>query len=168
MARRTRLNFQQQEPCGAVLTRCLLAASQMNMVYAHWWILCGMHNCTGTCVIHHNCTGTCTHTPKDVHTAAGALWTFTASTPTTTHCCYLPPHTIGTWFFGRNGWCDGQQVSPWVADVTDALSPGSVAQIQYKGLYYGQNPPAAEQPGIIMMQSMLVLYGDQHEDDLVV
>ena len=64
----------------------------------------------------------------------------------------------GTWFYGRNGWCDGQQVSPWVADVTASVKPGSVARVQYKGLFQGKDPPPADQPGAIMMQSAIVFY----------
>ncbi|KAL6745641.1 PHM/PNGase F domain-containing protein [Haematococcus lacustris] len=31
------------------------------------------------------------------------------------------PNEHGTWFYGRNGWCDGQQVRPWLADVSAQL-----------------------------------------------
>ena len=32
------------------------------------------------------------------------------------------PNEHGTWHFGRNGWCDGQNVRPWVVDVTRTWS----------------------------------------------
>lgn len=32
------------------------------------------------------------------------------------------PNEHGTWYYGRNGWCDGQAVDPLVWDVTDALA----------------------------------------------
>jgi len=31
------------------------------------------------------------------------------------------PNEHGTWYYGRNGWCDGQDVKPLVWDITDAL-----------------------------------------------
>ncbi|XP_067865889.1 uncharacterized protein si:dkey-256h2.1 isoform X2 [Heterodontus francisci] len=31
------------------------------------------------------------------------------------------PNEHGTWLYGRNGWCDGQDVAPWRTDVTKQL-----------------------------------------------
>lgn len=31
------------------------------------------------------------------------------------------PNEHGTWLYGRDGWCDGQEVVPWVVDITSAL-----------------------------------------------
>lgn len=49
------------------------------------------------------------------------------------------PNEHGTWQYGRNGWCDGQKVKPWVVDVTKDLIPGPEATntIEYRGLYQG-------------------------------
>lgn len=33
------------------------------------------------------------------------------------------PNEHGTWLYGRGGWCDGLQVSPWRTDVTKQVSP---------------------------------------------
>lgn len=73
------------------------------------------------------------------------------------------PNEHGTWHFGRNGWCDGQNVRPWVADVTRDLKPaGGNAQnvLEYVGLFEGHNPDPGATPGYIMMQSSLVLEGN--------
>lgn len=72
------------------------------------------------------------------------------------------PNEHGTWHFGRNGWCDGQNVRPWVVDVTKDLEPAqSNAQnvVEYLGLFEGHDPDPAAIPGYIMMQSSLVLEG---------
>lgn len=34
------------------------------------------------------------------------------------------PNQYGSWPFGRAGWCPGLNVSPWIADITDALVSG--------------------------------------------
>lgn len=35
------------------------------------------------------------------------------------------PNEHGTWFYGRDGWCDGMEVRPWLIDVTSELLPPS-------------------------------------------
>ncbi len=35
------------------------------------------------------------------------------------------PNQYGTWYLGRGGWCPGQDVDLFVADVTEALTPGT-------------------------------------------
>ena len=29
------------------------------------------------------------------------------------------PNELGRWLYGRGGWCDGQEVTPWVVDITE-------------------------------------------------
>lgn len=72
----------------------------------------------------------------------------------------VEPNEHGTWTYGRNGWCDGQDVKPWVADVTAALAPtGAQNTVVYRGLFRGADPqPQQQQAGYIMMQANLVLY----------
>ncbi|CAL5224693.1 g7419 [Coccomyxa viridis] len=90
-------------------------------------------------------------------TAAGTKW----------GCTYQVeeggiPNEHGTWHFGRNGWCDGQNVRPWVVDVTKDLEPAqSDAQnvVEYLGLFEGHEPDPGAAPGYIMMQSSLALEG---------
>ena len=47
------------------------------------------------------------------------------------------PNQFGTWPFGRAGWCPGQDVKPWVQDVSDALVSGE-NEITYRALYRDQ------------------------------
>jgi len=68
------------------------------------------------------------------------------------------PNEHGTWFFGRNGWCDGQDVRPWTIDISTLLkAPGDVNIIEYAGLYQGDTPDPTSNPGQILMSSYLVL-----------
>jgi hypothetical protein len=53
----------------------------------------------------------------------------------------MTPNQGGTWWFGRGGWCPGQQVDPWVADITAAAPPGSTQTIRYQGTLQGKTPP---------------------------
>lgn len=47
------------------------------------------------------------------------------------------PNQFGTWPFGRGGWCPGQDVKPWGADVSSALVSGENT-IAYRALFEGQ------------------------------
>ncbi len=68
----------------------------------------------------------------------------------------MVPNQGGTWWFGRGGWCPGQQVEPWVVDVTDSVVPGQTATIRYRGLFNSKTPP--DDAGNIVMNSYLVVY----------
>lgn len=72
----------------------------------------------------------------------------------------VEPNEHGTWQYGRNGWCDGQDVKAWVADITADVAPaeGTTNTIVYYGLLHGQDPQPQQPPGYILMQSNLVLY----------
>lgn len=37
----------------------------------------------------------------------------------------MTPNEYGTWLYGRDGWCNGRPVQPFVADVTDLVYGGS-------------------------------------------
>lgn len=74
----------------------------------------------------------------------------------------MEPNEHGTWYYGRDGWCDGQQVSPWVIDITaDVGAPGDVrnSSVSYVGLFNGSTPDPSSNPGVIIMYSHLVFYG---------
>ena len=45
---------------------------------------------------------------------------------------------FGSWPFGRAGWCAGQDVKQWVYDITDWVDNSSTNNLQYKGLFNGQ------------------------------
>lgn len=56
----------------------------------------------------------------------------------------------------RNGWCPGQDVAPWAADVTAALSPeGQLNSLTYRGALLNGSEPAIP-AGVLLMQSNLV------------
>ena len=76
------------------------------------------------------------------------------------------PNQYGTWTLGRSGWCPGLEVAPFIADVTDQVTPGEPATITYKGLFDGKDyVPKANPDNVtnafsasIWMQSWLVVY----------
>lgn len=47
------------------------------------------------------------------------------------------PNQYGTWYLGRGGWCPGKDVTPFRVDVTESLSPGSDATLEYKSHFEG-------------------------------
>ena len=72
------------------------------------------------------------------------------------------PNEHGTWQYGRNGWCDGDQVRPWLADVKadlHAADGGKENVVEYVGLFEGREPDPKAAPGYIMMQSGIAIYG---------
>jgi hypothetical protein len=68
----------------------------------------------------------------------------------------MVPNQAGTWWFGRGGWCPGQQVEPFVVDVTSEVTLGGTATISYRGLFNDSDPPA--NAGDILLSSYLVVY----------
>jgi len=56
---------------------------------------------------------------------------------------------LGSWPYGRAGWCAGQDVKPWTYDITNWIdSSGILNSLRYQGLYNGQNyVPQNEQSG---------------------
>jgi len=72
------------------------------------------------------------------------------------------PNQFGTWPFGRAGWCPGQDVKPWVQDVSSALVAGENT-IAYRALFRGEpyvpvvTDPEAYLPEL-RLQSWLVRY----------
>lgn len=69
------------------------------------------------------------------------------------------PNEFGSWMYGRGGWCDGQEVTPWMVDVTEqVMFSGVTNSIRYFGLYNGNDPHPTKDPGNIVMYSYLVFY----------
>ena len=67
------------------------------------------------------------------------------------------PNEHGTWLYGRDGWCDGREVVPWVVDITSALqSPNNT--IEYFGWFNNTDPHRNRDPGKIIMYSYLAYY----------
>ena len=56
---------------------------------------------------------------------------------------------LGSWPYGRAGWCAGQDVKPWTYDISDWIDwNGNPNSLLYQGLYDGQNyVPQNEQSG---------------------
>ena len=56
---------------------------------------------------------------------------------------------LGSWPYGRAGWCAGQDVKPWTYDITNWIDASGIQNIlRYQGLYNGQNyVPQNEQSG---------------------
>ncbi len=90
----------------------------------------------------------------------------------------VTPNQAGTWVYGRGGWCPGQDVPPWRADITADVRPGAPNHIRYRGLfrkagetdlsgasdveYVAQANPDAADSGFdarIDLTSWLVFYG---------
>ncbi|MBM4345197.1 MAG: hypothetical protein FJ100_17645 [Deltaproteobacteria bacterium] len=68
----------------------------------------------------------------------------------------MTPNQGGTWWFGRGGWCPGQQVEPWRVALGAEAKPGSTVTVTYKGVFNGKAPPDGE--GNIHLASWLVVY----------
>jgi hypothetical protein len=64
------------------------------------------------------------------------------------------PNEHGTWLYGRDGWCDGSAVRPWVIDVTPNIDFALPSfNVSYVGLFNGANPdpqPQTNMPYIIV------------------
>ena len=56
---------------------------------------------------------------------------------------------LGSWPYGRAGWCAGQDVKPWTYDISHWIDwVGNQNSLRYQGLYDGQNyVPQNEQSG---------------------
>ena len=72
------------------------------------------------------------------------------------------PNEHGTWYYGRNGWCDGMDVKPLVWDVSEAaLGAGPTFNLTYFALSYnvgGSNPSQKGCGGGIIMQAAVAFY----------
>ena len=66
------------------------------------------------------------------------------------------PNQWGTWWYGRGGWCPGQQVEPFRNDVTAIAPAGATATVRYDA-YLGADIPSAG-AGNINLTSYIVEY----------
>ena len=71
----------------------------------------------------------------------------------------VQPNQHGTWYTGRNGWCNGADVPVHLMDVTQAIMsrPSSAANITYHA-YVGASSPPGKQGGNIVLASSLAWY----------
>eukprot|EP00276_Gloeochaete_wittrockiana_P016245 CAMPEP_0184347088 /NCGR_PEP_ID=MMETSP1089-20130417/15244_1 /TAXON_ID=38269 ORGANISM="Gloeochaete wittrockiana, Strain SAG46.84" /NCGR_SAMPLE_ID=MMETSP1089 /ASSEMBLY_ACC=CAM_ASM_000445 /LENGTH=381 /DNA_ID=CAMNT_0026678013 /DNA_START=25 /DNA_END=1166 /DNA_ORIENTATION=- len=54
----------------------------------------------------------------------------------------VEPNEYGTWLYGRDGWCDGQEVKPLEWDITSSINmdPSTPNSVIYYGYYNDQTP----------------------------
>ena len=55
----------------------------------------------------------------------------------------MTPNEEGTWLYGRDGWCDGQEVRPEVWDVTSQVALAGSNTLHYYGWFNGTDPNPA-------------------------
>lgn len=107
-----------------------------------------------------NCAEFCDH--QHAFTIGGQTFTRTHPEAQSNEGCVeqvgqgAVPNQGGTWWFGRGGWCPGQQVEPWVEDVTASAPAGAPVTVAYRGLFEGGSIP--DDSGDIRMTSFLVVY----------
>jgi hypothetical protein len=70
----------------------------------------------------------------------------------------VEPNEHGTWLYGRDGWCPGQDVVPWVKDITNQVDLKRENTMKYFGYFNGTDPNPRHSPGNIDMSSYLVFY----------
>lgn len=68
------------------------------------------------------------------------------------------PGQSGTWWYGRGGWCPGQDVAPHVWDITGDVTPGADASISYTSLMGGREYTETDVSANIVMDSWVVIY----------
>lgn len=110
------------------------------------------NNCAEFCVTSHhfvvNNKQSYTRVFKDAGTALGCAEHVAEG---------VVPNEHGTWLYGRDGWCDGQEVVPWVVDITDSLQAYNNT-IEYFGWFNNADPNPTRDPGKIIMYSYLAYY----------
>ena len=61
------------------------------------------------------------------------------------------PNQYGTWGYGRAGWCPGQDVAPYVVDITEHVFLGEENVIDYEACRVSGNscvtPPTCQGDG---------------------
>ena len=68
------------------------------------------------------------------------------------------PNQHGTWYFGRGGWCPGQEVRPHVIDLTPQLRMGAENEITYRALLGSSALAAGRNYGNINHATYLVFW----------
>ena len=91
-----------------------------------------------------------------ISTSAGTEWGCTLTTPSGSI-----PNEHGTWFYGRDFWCDGSKVRPWLIDISSLLqdpNSGINNTISYEALYNWLPPDPTASPGIMIHHSYIAFY----------
>ncbi len=66
------------------------------------------------------------------------------------------PNQHGTWYYGRGGWCPGQDVAPFVVDVTADVAKGQANTLTYRTQFNGA--PVTAGLGNVVLSSWLVVW----------
>ena len=112
------------------------------------------NNCAEFCVTSHHFVVNNNHNYTRVFKNAGKAMGCAERVPEG-----VVPNEHGTWLYGRDGWCDGQELVPWVVDITQAVNlDGGNNTITYYGWFNNTDPNPSRNPGKIMMYSFLAYY----------
>ena len=65
------------------------------------------------------------------------------------------PNQYGTWWYGRSGWCPGKEVLFVTSDITESVTPGTDATVEYAG--YRNGVPYTAGGASIVMTSWLIV-----------
>lgn len=107
-----------------------------------------------------NCAEFCEH--EHVFSAGGSSWTQDFPAVGDQEGCSsrsgdgVVPNQGGTWWYGRGGWCPGEEVTPWVVDLDDVSDAGQPVEVSYAGQYKGGAIPDAS--GNIVLNAWVVVY----------
>ncbi|GMU61219.1 MAG: hypothetical protein AMXMBFR34_29820 [Myxococcaceae bacterium] len=107
-----------------------------------------------------NCAEFCNH--EHLFTVNGALHrqSFPEAQQPSTCAMRVPagvvPNQHGTWYYGRGGWCPGQDVAPWVVDVTGDVLKGQPNTLTYRAEFMGA--PVTGDLGNVVLSSWLVVW----------
>ena len=133
-------------------------------ITGHGWGCAGCFNCSEFC------------NSKHIFEVNGGVFNFERAHPnagSNNYCMQLEtiaqgviPNQYGTWGYGRAGWCPGQDVVPYITDITDAISLGEDNIIDYSACRVSGtsclNPPTCPGDGCycpeIAMSSYIIIY----------
>lgn len=107
-----------------------------------------------------NCAEFCNH--QHLFTVNGVLHRQSFPEAQTSSGCAMKvsdgvvPNQHGTWYYGRGGWCPGQDVAPWVVDVTADVTKGQANTLSYRTEFNGA--PVSAGLGNIVLSSWLVVW----------
>ena len=135
----------------------------VSYITGHGWGSNGTYNCAEFC------------NSKHIFTVNGGVYEFETSYPEagdqdycmepTTIIQGVKPNQYGTWGYGRAGWCPGQDVYPFVTDITGYVSIGDENVMDYDACrVQGSNcltPPICQGDGYcpeIAMTSYIIIW----------
>jgi len=139
----------------------------VSFITGHGWGCTGCYNCAEFCNSRH------------IFNVNEGGYEFTKSHPSATsnnHCMQpetiaqgVVPNQYGTWGYGRAGWCPGQDVPPYIVDITDYINLGEPNTIDYDACRVSGNsciaPPLCPDEDCycpeVAMSSYIVIYNSK-------